>query len=223
MSSAGSTSLVKVDNHYYLNSVSGGTSLLLKQGGAAFAAGSAGGWVPIGAEKTSSGYQVVWKISVDEYSVWNTDNNGNYIANAIGVVSGASAALLQFETSFQQDLNGDGTISSAAATIANSTATTAGQSTVAPDSQKMPFDVVDFLSDLSIGGWHFKIASQSDGVNMSGLEGPFIGSAGSQLLTQLVREALEITDGTHETFGSHENAPIKVLVDGLHAGSLISC
>ena len=109
--SAGSTSRVKVGNHYYLNSPGGGTSLLLKQGGAAFAAGSAGGWVPIGAEKTSSGYQVVWKISgADQYSVWNTDSNGNYIANAIGVVSEASATLLQFETSFQQDFNGDGSI-----------------------------------------------------------------------------------------------------------------
>ncbi|MBW7961145.1 hypothetical protein HYH07_02200, partial [Bradyrhizobium sp. BR 10261] len=41
------------------------------------------------------------------YAVWNTDANGNYLNNALGGVSGSSAGLESFETSFQQDLNGD--------------------------------------------------------------------------------------------------------------------
>jgi hypothetical protein len=41
---------------------------------------------------------------------WATDNNGNYLSNALTSASGSSAALQSFETSFHQDLNGDGTI-----------------------------------------------------------------------------------------------------------------
>ena len=39
--------------------------------------------------------------------MWNTDRNGNFVSSS-GVVSGTSAALQSIETSFQQDLNGDG-------------------------------------------------------------------------------------------------------------------
>ena len=66
---------------------------------------------PIAAEKTATGYEVAWKaMGTDQYTVWNTDNNGNYISD-IGVVSGNSPLLQAFETSFHQDLNGDGRIS----------------------------------------------------------------------------------------------------------------
>ena len=47
----------------------------------------------------------------DQYTVWNTDSNGNFVSNGTGgVVSGSSAALQSLEPSFQQDLNGDGII-----------------------------------------------------------------------------------------------------------------
>ena len=68
------------------------------------------GWSPIGAEKTATGYEVAWKVAgADQYTVWTTDNSGNYISN-IGVVSGSSLALESLENSFHQDLNGDGQI-----------------------------------------------------------------------------------------------------------------
>ncbi len=103
----GSTSLVQVGNNYVLNG-SSGPGPVLKYGGAAFAADQSS-WTPIAAEKTATGYQVVWKLAgTDQYTVWNTDSNGNYTSNAIGIVSGASSALKSFETSFQQDLNRDG-------------------------------------------------------------------------------------------------------------------
>jgi hypothetical protein len=109
--SAGSTSLVQVGANFYLNSISAGSGPLLKQGGSAFVAGQAGSWLPIAVEQTATGYQVAWKnMAADQYSVWNTDSNGNYINNAIGVVSGASTTLKSYETSFQQDLNSDGVI-----------------------------------------------------------------------------------------------------------------
>ena len=72
--------------------------------------GIAGAWTPIAAEKTAAGYEIAWKgTGADRYTVWNTDNNGNYISN-IGVVSGSSMALESLESSFHQDLNGDGQI-----------------------------------------------------------------------------------------------------------------
>src|SRR5258706_2276860 len=43
-------------------------------------------------------------------SVWNTDSSGNCVSDTIGIVSGASTALESLETSFHQDLNGDGVI-----------------------------------------------------------------------------------------------------------------
>ena len=70
-----------------------------------------GHWVPIGAEQTANGYEVAWKIAgTDQYTVWNTDSSGNYVSSAFDVASGTSAALESFETSFHQDLNGDGYI-----------------------------------------------------------------------------------------------------------------
>ena len=73
-------------------------------------AGQFGGWTPIGAEQTASGYQVAWKVSgADQYSVWTTDSNGNFISTSADL-SGSSSALQSFETSFHQDLNGDGAI-----------------------------------------------------------------------------------------------------------------
>nr|WP_321576353.1 hypothetical protein [Bradyrhizobium barranii] len=82
-------------------------------------AGQAGGWSPIGVEQIGSGYQVAWKVdSADNYSVWSTDSNGNYISNLIGGVSGTNASLVSFESSFHQDLNGDGVIGASPAPTA---------------------------------------------------------------------------------------------------------
>ena len=46
----------------------------------------------------------------NQYKVWYTDSSGNMVSNVTGDVSGTSAALESLETSFHQDLNGDGTI-----------------------------------------------------------------------------------------------------------------
>ena len=47
-------------------------------------AGQFGRVAPIGAEQTASGYEVAWKVpGADQYSVWNTDNNGNYLSNLL--------------------------------------------------------------------------------------------------------------------------------------------
>ena len=108
--SAGSTSLVAVSNHFFLDDISTGLGPSLKYGGTDVVAGQFGGWTPIGAEQTASGYQVAWKIpGADQYSVWTTDSNGNFISSS-AALSGSSSTLQSFETSFHQDLNGDGAI-----------------------------------------------------------------------------------------------------------------
>jgi hypothetical protein len=108
--SFGSTSLTEVANNYYLYKGSG-SGPELKYDGAAVTAGEFGGWVPIGAVQTASGYEVAWEIpGANEYTVWNADSSGNYLSNVFGAVPGNSYALESMETVFNQDLNGDGVI-----------------------------------------------------------------------------------------------------------------
>jgi serralysin len=108
--SFGSTSLAQSGSNYLLEP-NGGAAVKLSYGGAPVTAGQFGSWTPIGAEQTATGYEVAWRVpGADQYWVWNTDSGGNYVSGATGVVSGASTALESLETSFQQDLNGDGTI-----------------------------------------------------------------------------------------------------------------
>ena len=119
--SQGSTSLIVVGNSYFLHNSSGqGPSL--KNSGVAIVAGQYGAWAPIGVEATATGYQVVWKAAgTDYYSIWSTNSNGNQTGSS-GIVSGSSNALTSLEASFNQDLNGDGTISSAAPQAPSATA-----------------------------------------------------------------------------------------------------
>ncbi len=107
----GSTTLTEVANHYYLDN-SSGSGPSLKYGGADFVTGEFGGWTPIGAEHTATGYEVAFFNPITGlYTAWNTDSNGNDISNAFGGnVSGTSFALESFETILHQDLNGDGVI-----------------------------------------------------------------------------------------------------------------
>ena len=118
--SNGATDLTQAGGHYFLyDSVGSGPSL--KFGSTDFVTGQFGTWAPIGAEKTASGYEVAWKdASTGQYTAWNTDNNGNYVSNMSGLtgyVSGTSTALESLETSFHQDLNGDGQIGFATTVI----------------------------------------------------------------------------------------------------------
>jgi serralysin len=119
----GSTSLVQVGAYDYLDSISTGSGPQLKYGGAPVVAGEFGAATPIGAEATSTGYEVAWHVTgTDQYGVWYTDSSGNYLSN-IGLVSGTSSTLESLETSFHQDLNGDGVIGIVTAVIESSGST----------------------------------------------------------------------------------------------------
>ncbi|MGU3341765.1 hypothetical protein ACLBXJ_27590, partial [Methylobacterium mesophilicum] len=106
----GATRLDQVGSGFFLDD-STGSGPSLKFNGSDVAIVGVGGWTPIGAEKTATGYEVAWKMAgTDQYTVWNTDASGNYTANAIGTVSGSDPSLLRLEKSFAQDLNNDGQI-----------------------------------------------------------------------------------------------------------------
>lgn len=108
--SIGSTSLIQVEANYYLNAVGGGSGPTLKYSGSPVVAGQFGSWTPIAVELMIGGYKVVFKNSgTSQYVIWNTDSNGSQISSA-GPYSPTSTTLQQAETTFQQDLNGDGTI-----------------------------------------------------------------------------------------------------------------
>ncbi|WP_247369079.1 MULTISPECIES: Ig-like domain-containing protein [unclassified Bradyrhizobium] len=133
--SAGSTTLVESSGKFYLNG-STGSGPTLKDDGVAFVKGADGTWAPIGAEKTATGYEVVWKeASTGQYTAWNTDNNGNYVSHVDtltgstwgGSVSGTDSGLKSLETTFHQDLNGDGQIGTSTATAPTSPAPTTGK------------------------------------------------------------------------------------------------
>jgi serralysin len=105
----GSTSLVEVGSNYFLDSIATGTGPELKYGGAPVVAGQFGSFTPVGVEQTSGGYELAWQIpGTEQFSIWNTDSSGNF--QSFTVLSGNSTALESLETSFHQDLNGDGVI-----------------------------------------------------------------------------------------------------------------
>jgi serralysin len=108
--SFGATTLVEVGNQFQMWGA-GNSGPTLGFQGTPFTDGEFGTWKPIGAEKTASGYETAWKNgTLDQYAVWLTDGNGNMLSNPTGVVAGSNLGLQTYETSFQQDLNGDGTI-----------------------------------------------------------------------------------------------------------------
>ena len=122
--SLGSTSLTEVGNNFFLyaNGTSSGPAITL--GGANISAGQFGAWTPIGAEQTATGYEVAWhNTATNQYSIWTLDSNGNYITNN-GALSGTSATIESFETSFHQDLNGDGVIGIPASVVIESMGST---------------------------------------------------------------------------------------------------
>jgi serralysin len=108
----GTTKFVEVGNNYFLNPASGGTGPELQFGGSAVTAGEFGTWTPIGAAQVAGGgYDIAWHdTSSGLYVVWDVASNGNYLSNLISSVPGNSVVLESLETTFNQDLNGDGTI-----------------------------------------------------------------------------------------------------------------
>ena len=151
--SFGSTSLAQVGNAYYLYASGTNSGPSLKLNNAAVTTDLYPGWSAIGAEKTSSGYEVAWKnASSGQFVLWGTDNSGNFIQN-FGVMTASDSTLQSHETLFQQDLNADGRIGPAAATTV----------TLQPGAEGQDLWITNFYTynddygvnneQLKVGGW----------------------------------------------------------------------
>jgi len=206
--SLGATALDQAANYYLLNPVGGGTGPQLKSGGSVITVDQLGGWTLIGAEKTTSGYEVALK-SGNQYTVWNTDNNGNVISNAVGgAVSGSSSALQGIEASFHQDLNGDGIIllsGSGSIVGANSLVIGSGASVE--------------LTGAYSGSVTFAGATGTLVIDNSA---SFHGTIGGQLVKGDVIDLVDITAGAGATLGyTGNNSPGTLTVsDGNHSVSI---
>jgi serralysin len=141
----GVTELVQVGSNYFLNPVAGGTGPeLLYQGSpvVAGAGGSYAGWTVIGAEATSTGFEVAWhNATSNQYTFWYTDSSGNFVTNPTGAI-GNGTTVETYETSFHQDLNGDGVIGVPAHT---------GPAPTAPMTSTEPSGGFNFRPDLGGG------------------------------------------------------------------------
>src|SRR5258708_7046498 len=112
--------LTQIGNNYYLD---GGSGPELKFGGAAYVAGEWGAWMPYTEVKTATGYDVAWTAGAGHYTVWSADSNGNWVQDLIHDVPGGNTAFESIETTFKQDLNGDGVIGIPTATTHTTTIT----------------------------------------------------------------------------------------------------
>ena len=118
--SLGVTRLFEVAGQYALENASG-NGPHLQVNGASVTVGQLSPWVLIGAALTATGYEVALQDG-SSFIIWNTDSNGNYVSQSSDI-SGTSTALELYETSFHQDLNGDGTIGVTSTLIESSGAT----------------------------------------------------------------------------------------------------
>ena len=103
-------SLLTDGTNYFLQPNSGSAVKLSYGGSPVFAGEFAqyGAWTPIAAAQTASGYEVAWSIpGADQYQIWLTDSSGNEVSIPF---AGSGAQVASYETSFNHDLNGDGTI-----------------------------------------------------------------------------------------------------------------
>ncbi|SED91196.1 Ig-like domain-containing protein [Bradyrhizobium erythrophlei] len=116
---AGSTILEQVGNS--LHFVTGSTDVVFKLAGAAVSTDQFPSYNFVGAEKTTTGYDVAWKAAgTGLYTVAATDASGNFLSTIVDSVSGSNTSLLSLESTMHQDLNGDGTIGLKAGTVATS-------------------------------------------------------------------------------------------------------
>ena len=108
--SFGTTVLTQVGNDFGLYNNSG-SGPLFQYAGAPVTVGEFGSeWTVIGAALTAVGYEVALKdTATNQYQIGFTDSSGN-MTSFTAVLAANSGTLESYETSFHQDLNGDGTI-----------------------------------------------------------------------------------------------------------------
>ncbi len=220
----GSTSMVEVGNNFSLNSNSSGLGPELKYVGTPVVAGEFGAWAPIGVEQTATGYEVAWKATgADQYTVWNAGSNGTAVSDTIGTVSGSSSALESLESSFHQDLNGDGVIGVPAATSRVSTGPVSQAALVIVASDDT------FIFRPGVGADVIVNAGSADTIELDG----FSSVTSNAQLASLLNDAqtgqsqtlFQTTNGGHDTvinLGNHDSITLmNVHISELHASNFI--
>ena len=151
----GATRLVEVGSQFFLRDA-GGAGPSVKHQGAAITDGQFGAWAPLGAEQVGGGYQVAFKNGgADQYVVWNLDGSGNYAGNAVGLVAGSDPTLQALETTFQQDLNGNGQIGLASNRDGQLLMQVMAAFSPAPDSATiLPFERSEELISPLVPNWN---------------------------------------------------------------------
>ena len=105
----GSTSLTEVGSNYFLEG-SGGSGPELINGGAAVVAGQYGGWTPIGAGRRQADMTLPGMPGTDSIRS-GTPTATATMSQIRSALCRAPSTVLEFlETTFQQDLNGDGVV-----------------------------------------------------------------------------------------------------------------
>ena len=220
----GSTSLTQVSDNYYLWD-SSGTGPELGNAGAAISAGDLGGWAPIGAVKTASGFDVGWKMAgASEYAVWRTDSNGNFLSNIVDAlksieptsnqnglyVSAGATVVAQFPAPFGAISLGAGAAVELP-TAASSSITFTGPTGTLKLDQPSTFSgtIFGFTGDGSLSG-----SDQIDlkGINFSAVQASFANGV------------LSVTDGAHGAtlnfHGTYTLANFKFADDG-NGGTIV--
>ena len=145
--SNGSMSLLTDGTDYFLQP-NGGAAVELSYNGAPVVAGEFAQYgynAPIAATQTANGYEVAWKTtSGDQYQIWTIDSSGN--ETSIPFV-GSGAQVESYEASFNDDLNGDGTIG---VLVAPTIAGTVGGQTTTSEAPAKPFAHVT-IGDANAG------------------------------------------------------------------------
>ena len=216
--SFGATSLVQVGSNYFLRANGTTTGPELKYAGAPVVAGQFGAGInPIGAEQTASGYEVAWKATgADQFWVWNLDSNGNDIGHVFNGVPGSTPGLEALEPSFQQDLNGDGTIGPPTGAINGASAQSATQSA--------GLTVADGGS-LEVSG------ASADSISFAGSSGALVFDQASEITGQISgftgQDRIDLPDidfGPHTSLVFTDNGSsaggVLAAMDVLHAASL---
>ena len=91
----------------YALRVSGGTPLQVTYAGAyVSASNAAGGWAPIAARTAGSGYELFWRDTSGAYASWALNSTGGLTSYRMVGLS----EVLQLETQYSVDINGDTTV-----------------------------------------------------------------------------------------------------------------
>ena len=214
--SFGSISLVQVGSNFFFYPVGGSSGPEFKYNGSPVSAGQYASLTYIAAEQTVSGFEVAIKIKgADQYTVWNTDNNGTVVSNGTGgvLVSGSSSVLKSLESSFQQDLNGDGVIGAGSATAPTGAASLDISQTVQAFGSD---DAFLFRADLGVQ------TGEANSVRLAEFSAPFA-NANLEMLLKVAQDlSFQAANGHQDAIvdvSNHDGVMLQAF--DLHAGFFI--